>query len=357
MSSSITPSSDVTHQHRAHHANGPQEPTFISHCPFWPNLLILGTAEGSLHQATHDMSTIKLLAGSIHKHGYNDGSPLDARFSRISGICEGKPGAEIFIADQSNHAIRKYCETSVSTIIGGKKEGHKDGDAAVAEFCNPVAISFISPNGLLVTELNQPFLRRITLSDTVEVHTLRFSIGPPNGPHGSFSSHLHTLSLIEHSNTSHKHHVSSSKSKHHPHGEHTKRRKLKRDMTYGAHSHSEYVHEEDWEILGDYTGLVPMRLSNSKKEDPAHCIFVCSLADEVDESALKSHFGGIGVISSIRFSESHVGWAKFALIEFESKEGVAAARALHMTRFQGALLSVQERSADLGSGAWCPKVE
>lgn len=114
------------------------------------------------------------MAGSEETQGLQDGLPLDARFSRISAICEGNSDSELYLADENNHAIRKYEENSVTTVAGGQGEGNKDGPIAEAKLSRPASLVFLDSHILLVTESNSANLRKITLGSNAQVQTIHF---------------------------------------------------------------------------------------------------------------------------------------------------------------------------------------
>lgn len=72
---------------------------------------------------------------------------MKAQFSYPVGVAIGSDGA-VYVADQSNHSIRKIQDGQVSTLAGTGTEGFRDGVGAQAQFDNPYGVA-MGPNGTL----------------------------------------------------------------------------------------------------------------------------------------------------------------------------------------------------------------
>jgi hypothetical protein len=83
--------------------------------------------------------------------GYFDGPFETALFAEIRAMCSNEPG-KVYVADQSNHAIRLITYDGVSTFAGGNDWGGPeedcDGTALAAKFGSPSGICF-APDGTM----------------------------------------------------------------------------------------------------------------------------------------------------------------------------------------------------------------
>ena len=92
---------------------------------------------------------VSLLAGG--KEGFANGQGSAARFSWPAGIAMDATG-NLYVADSSNHRIRKVTpEGEVSTLAGGKK-GFADGQGSAARFNGPSAIAIDAAGNLYVAD-------------------------------------------------------------------------------------------------------------------------------------------------------------------------------------------------------------
>ena len=93
--------------------------------------------------------------------GFVDGDAA-AQFSNPAGITVDDSGV-LYIADQSNHSIRRIgTDGNVSTIAGTGTSGSIDGDATTAQFNFPLGIT-VNDNGILfVADSGNNSIRRLT---------------------------------------------------------------------------------------------------------------------------------------------------------------------------------------------------
>lgn len=100
------------------------------------------------------------LAGS-GSAGFADGAGAAASFRSPHAIALGGDGT-VYVADYSNHAIRKVTAAGVvSTIAGGPVSGFADGTGSAAKFYFPHTIAVDSNGNLYLTDFNNA-VRRIT---------------------------------------------------------------------------------------------------------------------------------------------------------------------------------------------------
>jgi len=113
--------------------------------------------------ATGEVTT---LAGS-GENGDADGVGDAAEFCGPRGLATSPDGSALFVADWSNHKIRRVevATGSVTTIAGSGDEGDADGVGDAAEFYYPRDIS-ISPDGgaLFVADYENHMIRRVEVA-------------------------------------------------------------------------------------------------------------------------------------------------------------------------------------------------
>ncbi len=110
-------------------------------------------------------------AGVGASYGSADGTGTAARFSYPEGMAMNSSG-DLFVADSSNHTIRRVTQAGVVTTYAGTAgtSGSTDGPAASALFRSPQGLAFDTSGNLLVADRGNAVLRRITPAG--EVSTL-----------------------------------------------------------------------------------------------------------------------------------------------------------------------------------------
>ncbi|XP_020233674.1 uncharacterized protein LOC109813822 isoform X2 [Cajanus cajan] len=100
--------------------------------------------------------------------GYLDGDVGSARFAKPRSFAFDLRG-NVYVADKSNHAIRKISAKGVTTIAGGRfseKSSTKDGPALNASFSNDFDLTFIPGLcALLVSDHMHQLVRQINLKE------------------------------------------------------------------------------------------------------------------------------------------------------------------------------------------------
>lgn len=93
---------------------------------------------------------VSIVAGGVG--GFADGPGPEARFDHASGIAIGLNG-DIFVADSSNHRIRKIDPNgTVWTVAGDGTAGYKDGAGTDARFNLPEAVAVDSAGRVFVAD-------------------------------------------------------------------------------------------------------------------------------------------------------------------------------------------------------------
>ena len=113
--------------------------------------------------------------------GSTDGVGTDASFNFPSGIAIDKSG-NLLIADMLNSKIRKITPTkAVSTIAGVNSHGSVDGVGVDARFNAPLGIALDSNNNLFVADTKNHKIRKITPSGVVSTFVGSGVVGSADG--------------------------------------------------------------------------------------------------------------------------------------------------------------------------------
>ncbi|XP_021733510.1 uncharacterized protein LOC110700298 [Chenopodium quinoa] len=133
-------------------------------------LLIVDSASSNLYRISSALSLYsrpKLVAGSPEGYsGHVDGKYREARLNHPKGVAVDDRG-NIYVADTMDMAIRKICDTGVTTIAGGKwsnRGGHVDGPSDEAKFSNDFDVVYVGSScSLLVIDRGNRAIREIHL--------------------------------------------------------------------------------------------------------------------------------------------------------------------------------------------------
>ena len=122
-----------------------------------------GTAYGTevtfqtLSGNVSDNYIVSTFAGSTK--GYTDGSLLNAKFNYPYGICINKQGI-IYISEC--HRIRKMSQGEVTTLAGSNTFGDENGKNDKAEFYYPFGIDFDYDGNIYVADYSNHRIRKVT---------------------------------------------------------------------------------------------------------------------------------------------------------------------------------------------------
>lgn len=110
---------------------------------------------------TNEFTDMTLLAGGFGLTGYSDGYGTDARFNEPSQADVG-PDGNLYVADRGNHCIRMITpDGDVSTYAGQNKAGMEDGIASTALFNNPEGCQFGPDGALYIADYSNHAIRKI----------------------------------------------------------------------------------------------------------------------------------------------------------------------------------------------------
>ncbi len=141
-----------------------------------PNGLAIDSS-GNLYVADYGNQTIRkvtpagvvtTVAGSAGSAGSADGTGAAARFNGPNGLAIDSTG-NLYVADLGNNTIRKVTPAGVVTTLAGAAGtlGSANGVGSAARFYGPIALAIDSTGNLLVPDLGNNTLRKITPAGVV----------------------------------------------------------------------------------------------------------------------------------------------------------------------------------------------
>ena len=124
--------------------------------------------------------TVSTLAGTAGVRGSADGSGAAAQFRYPYGIAVGTAG-NVYVADTSNHTIRKITASGVVSTLAGTAGvyGSADGSGAAAQFGNPSGIAADTAGNLYVADYGNSTIRMITLAINLSAEIPVVTQAPP----------------------------------------------------------------------------------------------------------------------------------------------------------------------------------
>jgi len=126
---------------------------------------------------------VTTFAGSPGMIGAADGTGQQARLFQPTGLVLD-PSGNLYVADYYNALIRKITPAGVVTTVAGQTphEGHTDGPAAQATFCEPIGVVADAAGNLYVADTFNYVIRKITPAGSVS--TLAGIPGTPGSANG-----------------------------------------------------------------------------------------------------------------------------------------------------------------------------
>ena len=108
---------------------------------------------------------VSTLAGS-GTSGYTDGTGTSAQFNSPTGVAVDGAG-NVYVADQGNHRIRKITTSGVVSTLAGSTSGYTDGTGTSAKFYNPSGVAVDGAGNVYVADQSNHRIRKITASGVV----------------------------------------------------------------------------------------------------------------------------------------------------------------------------------------------
>ena len=146
-------------------------------------------ANGVIYVADYSNHTIRkitatrvvtTIAGAAPLSGSVDGTGAAARFNTTGGVAIDV-GGNVYVADQENHTIRKITAVGlVTTMAGGAgQRGSADGVGTAARFDTPIAVAVDAAGSVYVADNANSTIRKVSAAGVVT--TLAGSAGSVNG--------------------------------------------------------------------------------------------------------------------------------------------------------------------------------
>ena len=112
--------------------------------------------------------SVTTFAGTVGKPGYGDGIGTAASFTFPDGIATDS-ASNVYVADRTNNIIRKITSSGFVTTFAGTAgvRGSADGVGAAASFVGPISIATDSADNIYVAEIRNHTVRKITPAGVV----------------------------------------------------------------------------------------------------------------------------------------------------------------------------------------------
>ena len=135
---------------------------------------IAADSAGNLYVADNDNHSIRKISSDrgvttiagTGKAGFANSAGTETEFNRPFGVAVDSTG-NFYVADTSNHCIRKITSTGVVTTFAGTSQGFTDGTGTAARFDNPSGIAVDSADNLYVADNGNHSIRKIKISTKV----------------------------------------------------------------------------------------------------------------------------------------------------------------------------------------------
>ena len=126
------------------------------------NVYVADTGNHTIRRIAAD-GTVSTVAGLAGSSGATDGTGTAARFNQPAAIALG-PDGDLYVADSSNHLIRRVTTAGVVTTYAGSTAGFADAAASAAQFNSPEGVAVAANGDVLVADRANNRIRRILRS-------------------------------------------------------------------------------------------------------------------------------------------------------------------------------------------------
>jgi sugar lactone lactonase YvrE len=132
------------------------------------NVYVADTSNHTIRKVTPAGLVVTTLAGTASIYGSLDATGAAARFTSPAGVAVDSAG-NVYVADQSNHTIRKVAATGVVTTLAGTAgiSGSLDGTGAAARFNLPAGMAVDSAGNIYVADTSNRTIRKVTATGGV----------------------------------------------------------------------------------------------------------------------------------------------------------------------------------------------
>ena len=127
------------------------------------NIYVGDLGNNRIRKITPD-GNVTTLAGSTQ--GYADGQVSVAKFSGPNGVAVDGAGT-IYVVDQSNHKIRKITPGGNVTTLAGSTSGLANGQGTAAKFLYPAGVAVDGAGNSYIAETSNHVIRKITPTGNV----------------------------------------------------------------------------------------------------------------------------------------------------------------------------------------------
>ncbi len=128
------------------------------------------------------VGVVTTLAGTAGNVGFADGLGAAASFAGPRGVAVDSAD-NVYVADSDNSIIRKITPAGAVTTMAGlaNTTGSIDGTGFAARFYNPYNLSVDTEGSVLVADLSNMRVRKITASGVVSTVAGRSAVGSADG--------------------------------------------------------------------------------------------------------------------------------------------------------------------------------
>jgi len=126
------------------------------------NVYVADCSNHTIRKATPD-GVVTTLAGLAGNSGYADGGGSVARFNSPNGVTVDKAG-NVYVADKLNHMVRKLTSGGAVTTLAGQAgtPGSADGTGSAARFYYPYGVAVDNTGNVYVADTSNHTIRKVT---------------------------------------------------------------------------------------------------------------------------------------------------------------------------------------------------